>query len=440
MKFKAATIGVLLAGLAVVGMNHAALAQTLGERVTVLEEKISERAAQAEDVLGLQFNALVSTTYNYSINNPSSDDIGMRIYNTDHNAFDLRDGVLAVSRNKDDEPFGFAIVMDFGRSAVQGNGTDYGFTDTSDNRVFDVREAFLTYKTPLQLPGGPISLKAGKFVTLLGWEVLLDPLNEGYNDNVSLSLLSGFSIPFTHTGLLANLPFNDMIDLTIGVVNGLDNVKDNNNGKTLLAGLGISPTDNLDFYIAGTYGAEDAPTVQGGAGSPTGLLIDGMFPQLVGVEGGAGAGSKTGILTANMFLQATDRLGFVLDATFADVSGGMNFFDDGIDDGLDGVITNGRTGANWYGVGAYALIAVTDKLQLTLRGEWFDDPDGVKTGVINGATLWEVSPTISYWFNDHLLGRLEYRHDESSKPLFPAENGQTWRGQDVFSAEILVTL
>ncbi len=379
-------------------------AQTLSERVAALEEKVETEKAEAEGIFGLDFNALVSTTYNFSINEPGSDDIGMRIYNNDHNSFDLRDGVISVSRQSESDPFGFALVMDFGRTAVQGNGTDYGFSDFSDNRVFDIREAYLTLDTPLELPGGPVSLQAGKFVTLLGWEVLLDPMNEGYNDNVSLSLLSGFSIPFTHTGLLAHLPFSDMVELSIGVVNGLDNVKDNNDGKTLLAGLGIAPASNVEFFLAGTYGSEEDP-------------ID---------AGGAGAGVKTAILTANMFLQATDQLGFVLDATWADVD--------------DLPLSNGRTGANWYGVGAYTLLSLTDAMQLTLRAELFDDPDGIKTGATNGATLWEVSPAFSYWFNDHVLWRIEYRHDEANKRIFPANDGQSWRGQDVISTEILLTL
>ncbi len=404
MRKMAATKCLLALGWVILGTQ--ASAQTLSERVMVLEEKIAEGKAQSEDVLGLQFNALVSTTYNYSLNNPdSADDIGMRIYNGDHNSFDLRDGVLSVSRLKDDETFGFALVMDFGRSAVQGNGTSYGFGDDSDNRVFDIREAYLTWNTPIEVPGGGnISVQAGKFVTLLGWEILLDPMNGAYNDNVTLSYLSGFSIPFTHTGLLFNVPMFDILDITIGVVNGLDNVKDNNSAKTLLAGLGIAPMENLEFYIAGTYGAESDTQN----------------------DGGDGAGSKTGILTANMFFQATDNLAFVLDGTYADVS--------------DTVLGNGRRGANWYGGGAYAIVNLCEGLQLTMRGEVFDDPDGIKTGLDNGATLWEVSPALTYWLNDHLMFRVEYRHDESSKPLFPARNGNTWSGQDVISTEFLLTI
>ncbi len=417
MRKTAATKCLLALGGVVLGTQ--APAQTLSERVTVLEEKIAEGKAQTEDALGIQFNALVSTTYNYSLNDPDlPDGIGMRIYNKDHNSFDLRDGVLSVSRLKEDETFGFALVMDFGRSAVQGNGTSYGFVDDSDNRVFDIREAYVTWNTPIKVPGGGnVSVQAGKFVTLLGWEVLLDPMNGGYNDNVSLSYLSGFSIPFTHTGVLLNVPMFDVLDVTIGVVNGLDNVKDNNSGKTLLAGLGIAPMDNLEFYIAGTYGSEaesqSTAIAFDSAGNPTAF--------------GAGAGSKTGILTANMFFQATDELAFVLDGTYADVT--------------NADLANGSRGdGNWYGGAAYAIVNLTDALQLTMRGEVFDDPDGLKTGLSNGATLWEVSPTLTYWINDHLMFRVEYRHDEANKPLFPARNGNTWSGQDVISTEFLLTI
>jgi hypothetical protein len=133
-----------------------------------------------------------------------------------------------------------------------------------------------------------------------------------------------------------------------------------------------------------------------------------------------------------MFLQVLDNFAIVLDGTFADVDKTE----------LPGELPDTtRLGAgNWYGLGAYAIVNITDALQFTMRGEWFDDPDGIKTGLYNGATLWEVSPTLTYWLNDHLMFRVEYRHDESSKPLFPADNGNTWRGQDVISTEFLFTI
>ncbi len=128
MRKMAATKCLLALGCWILGTQ--AQAQTLSERVQILESKMEERKAQAEDAIGLDFNALVSTTYNYSINNPGSgNDIGMRIYNKKQNQLDLRDDVLSVSRLREDEAFGFSIAMDFRKTAVQGNGTDYRFTD-----------------------------------------------------------------------------------------------------------------------------------------------------------------------------------------------------------------------------------------------------------------------------------------------------------------------
>ena len=63
----------------------------------------------------------------------------------------------------------------------------------------------------------------------------------------------------------------------------------------------------------------------------------------------------------------------------------------------------GRHQANWYGLAGYVMVTPMDKMQLNLRGEWFDDPDGTQTGVKQ--TLWEVTPTFSYALADHLTFR-----------------------------------
>ena len=47
-----------------------------------------------------------------------------------------------------------------------------------------------------------------------------------------------------------------MLSLSAGVVNGWDNVADNNNGKTFLGSLGLE-VGNLAWTFNGVYGAED---------------------------------------------------------------------------------------------------------------------------------------------------------------------------------------
>ena len=62
--------------------------------------------------------------------------------------------------------------------------------------------------------GGGVTLKAGKFATLLGYEVIESPSNL----NVSRGYLFTLAIPLTHTGGLASYTFTDGFNMTAGVV------------------------------------------------------------------------------------------------------------------------------------------------------------------------------------------------------------------------------
>ena len=237
-------------------------------------------------------------------------------------------------------------------------------------------------------------------------------LESPLNPNISHSLAFTFAIPFTHTGLLAHVPIVDQAALDIGVVNGWDNVDDNNNSKTLLAGLGITPTDAISIYVSGTYGAESNPLQ----------------------DGGDGAGSERGVLSANASWKVIDALQLVIDSTWANQSSST----------LPG--ESGRHQANWYGLAGYAIVTPMDKMQLALRGEWFDDPDGTQTGVKQ--TLWEVTPTFSYALADHLTFRTEYRHNQSNKDFFTSGSTSVdgtsvpkfWTGQDLVFTELVFAL
>lgn len=403
-------------------------AQTIEERIQIVEDKIKEQQTAASQAVGIDMHALLMVDYNANINDPGSNGpsqgnaTGSYVngFNYKSNTFDVRDAAIFLGRNKDDESFGFNLNVDFGTTAnvIQarwGNGSGDSKENLCGNGgdcFVEIREAYLTYKTPLTIPttSTPISLKAGKFVTLLGYEVI--PTYSAFNPNISTSLLFNLSIPFTHTGILAHVPIVDQAALDIGVVNGWDNVADNNNSKTLLAGLGITPTDAISIYVSGTYGAESNPLQ----------------------DGGDGAGSERGVLSANASWKVIDALQLAIDSTWANQSGST----------LPG--ETGRHQANWYGVAGYAIVTPMDKMQLALRGEWFDDPDGTQTGVKQ--TLWEVTPTFSYALADHLTFRTEYRHNQSNKDFFTSGSNSVdgtsvpkfWTGQDLVFTELVFAL
>jgi hypothetical protein len=289
---------------------------------------------------------------------------------------------------------GFGLALDFGEVAKGVGGVSCWNSDcdsSEQDNSFELREAYLTYELPWDLG---ISLKAGRFVTLLGYEVIKS--YDAFNENISRSIMFGYFLPFTHTGVLASMPIGDYLTLDLGLVNGWDDVVDRNDGKTLLGGLGITPLENLSMYLAGTYGPEQADR----------------------------EGSKLGMVTFNTVFQPLDTLSLALDLNYASESE--------VVDSRGGSCTNCRD-AEWYGVAAYATVAVTEKTSLNLRFEAMDDPDGVRGF---DATIWNVTPTIAYQVTDHLLARAEYRHDEASKPVF-GKDDRFQSGSDTLAVEAI---
>jgi hypothetical protein len=80
--------------------------------------------------------------------------------------------------------------------------------------------------------------------------------------------------------------------------------------------------------------------------------------------------------------------------------------------GLDG------GAAIWQGFAAVANYAFTDRASAAVRGEWFDDNDGSRTGI--SSAYYEATLTGKYLITQHLYAQAEYRHDQSTKPnVFP---------------------
>ena len=349
---------------------------------------------------GIEVHGFVAADYTYNFNRPDSDKNGLILFNEDDNTAALNIANLRVSRSVE-EGLGFLVDLDFGDSAeIVGGATrwDNDFANDSKERgdFFELRQAYLTYRFPI---GRGLTVKGGKFVTLHGAEII--KTWDNFNYNISNSILFGFAIPFTHTGLMATYPITDFLSVDLGVVNGWDNVADNNDGKTFHGGLTITPHEMLSLYISGSYGSEQDPRR----------------------KGGAGAGSKRSMLTTLLTFKPIDRLTFIVDHNWGNES-------DLLPD-ASGALTES---ADWHGIAGYAIVDLTDKLSFALRGEWFSDMDGTRTGV--DQDLWEFTPTFAYQIREGLIARLEYRHDESSKKFYEKES-RFISGQEVFAGELI---
>ena len=184
------------------------------------------------------------TSYLWNFNEPDNRQNSLRSLDNQDNTFGVDLFQLGIGKKG---PGGISafIKLDVGNTASRigadwsGNGQFTGVT--GDSGDFEIEEVYANY-APDWSHG--LSAKFGKFVTLLGAEVIEAPLNMNY----SRSFLFGFAIPFTNTGLMFNYPITDALQVNLGVVNGWDNVADNNSGKTFMGN--VAWTANPHFSLA----------------------------------------------------------------------------------------------------------------------------------------------------------------------------------------------
>src|SRR5882724_11676535 len=126
-----------------------------------------------------------------------------RVFDVEHSAFSLHQAALNLGYQPT-EGFGAFVNITMGNDAqlIHSAGSN---VLGSDGSSFDVTQAFVQYA------GGPVTVIAGKYVTLAGAEVI----NSTADTNFSRSLLFGFAIPFGHTGVRATIAASDMLSFIV---------------------------------------------------------------------------------------------------------------------------------------------------------------------------------------------------------------------------------
>ena len=332
----------------------------------------------------------VDTTYQYVFNRGSRNDLQLRPLYPDNEQFSINAFTVSVSKTPTLEGgvmdlIGFRADILFGEQAplLASNGL------SSD--VVDPYQAYLQFLAPV---GNGINFYAGKFVTLAGYEVI----EAKDNPNITRSILFGFAIPFTHTGIRADYSAGPLT-LTAGLNNGWDQVKDLNDNVTIESQIAFSHSggviSDLWFGVTGYFGRE---------------------------PGDLGFGETNGwreLITAVGTVTFNDWLTFIVDADFG---------------WQQDIIFNelgGDESVSWWGIAGYVVAQVHPAIQLALRGEYFDDEDGFRTGTAQ--KVFELTPTISVRpfkgliagnrFIDNFEARAEFRWDHSDEDFFETKGG-----------------
>ena len=307
------------------------------------------------------------------------------------------------------EGFGGVINLIAGQDTNVFSSYGAGNTGATDpynnNHSFDVTQAYGSYT------GGALTVIVGKFASLAGAEVIAS----ASDTNASRSILFGYAVPYTHTGVRATYAATDTVSVILGVNNGWDQVADTNTDKTVE--LGFSATPSKMFSLAGVY--------------YSGNELSGGFP-----NSGMNATALTALQATNgsrqllnlvATLNATDALSFVLE------------YDNGSQ--ANASLANGTTGtATWDGAAVYVNYQLNDKWRTSLRSEYLNDKDGYKLTYVAGAggQKWsETTLTLAYMPAASFELRGEVRGDSSTQNVFLNSDGSAKSSQTSFGLEAL---
>jgi len=93
---------------------------------------------------------------------------------------------------------------------------------------------------------------------------------------------------------------------------------------------------------------------------------------------------------------------------------------------------NGGKNSEWYGAALYAKYDFTDFFSTSIRAEYFDDKNGVRTGIAQ--KLKEITLSPEFRIAKGLLVRPEYRHDWSDQKGFDShKNAFDKKSQDTIA-------
>jgi hypothetical protein len=299
--------------------------------------------------------------YDYDHNDPDSGNTQIRNFDIRANTVSLTEAKITLAH----DPGPVGIRVDLGLGSVfqvmhpanpSGTGLKY------------VEQMFVSAK-PAKLKG--FEADFGQFVTSAGAEVI----ESGDNWNYSRSYLFALAIPYYHFGLRTSMPVNSTTTVGVQVVQGWNNIFDNNSGKT----VGITAIQSKKYYtLSGNYyfGPENNNTNKG----------------------------YRNLFDTTLLLTPSNRVNVYLN------------YDYGQNRNANATGTSVADLVHWQGIAGAAHLQLTSKVTGTARVEYFADDNGFSTGTAQ--KLNEVTFTGDYLVHPGILFRTEYRHDHSDHQYF----------------------
>lgn len=264
--------------------------------------------------------------------------------------------------------------------ATLGETTGHYKTRAHPENQIDLNQAYVDFALPI---GSGLRIRAGKFVTLFGVEVI-NPTGDAL---YSHSYLFGFAIPFTHTGVIGEYKINDDWLLDAGITRGWNqSLKDNNGDPDFLGGVTFTPQES-DFLKKWKFIANLS-----------------LGPQTT-----HDSADWWTVIDLQAYYTATDKLTLSVNFDYGDAPHALS-----------------PKSAQWYGIAGYASYVLNDWFTLNGRAEWYDDNDGFTLGVPGNLSVYEVTAGVAIKplphdnIGQNLTIRPEVRGDYAAKRFFDA--------------------
>ena len=358
-------VSVLLLSLVFASFGYAEDREEAGfsQRLKGLEEQVQEIKSRVEGGTGLRVSGFVDASFFYD------DNAGSSTFSLDEVEVDIIKELSA----------GISIRTDLN---FRNMDDDDGSLDAGDI----LEQGYMTFRLPI---AEPLDFTFGKFNAPIGFE-LLDPVDMF---QFSHALVFDLGIPTNVTGVMLTSKPTDALDINLYLVNGWDQLSDNNKDKTVGGRIGLTVSEKVGFGVSFIYGVERADEDS----------------------------DKRFVLDLDATLNPSESTLIGLEVNY------------GTEENVPQSLPLPDKDADWLGFLIMVHHDLTPSAGVTLRYDFFDDKDAGRTGTVQQLQAVTLALTLSLSEGAGVLA--EYRHDWSDVDSFVLAGGAMDDSNDSLALE-----
>jgi hypothetical protein len=329
---------------------------------------------------GFKLSGFAEGSYAYSGRSLGDTAIVGRLYDRLHNRFMLN--ALAVVLDKPYDPAKFSagfhseLLVGQDATVIRSTGFDLG-------SQADLPHLYVTLNVPTA-SGNGLQFKVGRVPTLMGLEVIETYANPNWSEGNQFIYVENF----TGTGVSVETKFSNYVDAQLRVINGWDQVSDNNTRKSLMGRVGIYPDAVTSIGVVGFWGPEEPNNNTANRYGVEGLVWRKLGDAQVWVQGDYGKEQ------ANPALPLPTQ-----DAT-------------------------------WWALGSWVTYDFSSSFGVALRGDYVNDRSGARTSGVfgfpasTGQKFGSGTATLNVRAWPGAVVRPEIRYDRSTLTAFAGKKDQ----------------